>query len=53
VGTYETQPLAIVNYGGASASEVHEFSEMIRRSVKEKTGIVLQYEVSFIRKNDT
>lgn len=48
MGTYESQPLALVNYGGATSSEVKMFSEKIKQQVKERTGITLHEEVNFI-----
>ena len=45
VGTWPTQPLVIVNYGGATGSEILEFSEMIRDTVNRKFGIYLEREV--------
>ncbi len=52
VGTYPKQPLAIVNYGGASASEISQFAQTIQKSVSEKTGINLEWEVAKIGKFD-
>lgn len=48
VGLYNTQPLALVQYGGATAYDITSFSEMVARSVKEKTGIVIEREVTFV-----
>ncbi len=48
VGTYEKQPLAIVNYGGATAREIKTFADELVQAVKEKTGIVPEYEVSLV-----
>lgn len=48
VGLWERQPLVIVNYGVASSQEIKNFSEWVRAIVKEKTGIMPEYEVSFI-----
>lgn len=48
VGTYETQPLVIVNRGNATARDVQDFSREIISAVKEKTGIILEPEVEFI-----
>lgn len=45
VGTYPNQPLAIVSYGNASAKEVANFAQMVKDTVKEKTGIELEWEV--------
>ena len=45
VGVYETQPLAVVNYGGATAKDVTKFIEMLKKEVKDKTGIELEMEV--------
>lgn len=48
VGTWPTQPLVIVNYGGASGREIFEFSELIRDDVDRKFGISLDYEVQVV-----
>lgn len=48
VGTHDKQPLAIVNYGGATAREVKDFADEIANAVKEKTGITPEYEVSLV-----
>lgn len=46
VGLYETQPLALVNYGGATASEIELFAKKVAALVQEKTGLVLEWEVN-------
>jgi UDP-N-acetylmuramate dehydrogenase len=48
VGTYKNQALVIVNHGGATTKEVIAFAESLRNQVKEKTGIVLEFEVQII-----
>ncbi len=48
VGTHEKQPLAIVNYGGATAREIKDFADELVDVVKEKTGIAPEYEVSLV-----
>ncbi|MBI3020107.1 MAG: hypothetical protein HYY60_02175 [Parcubacteria group bacterium] len=48
VGTHEKQPLAIVNYGGATAREIKDFADELAEAVKEKTGIMPEYEVSLV-----
>ena len=48
VGTWPTQPLVIVNYGGASGQEIYEFSERIVEDVDQKFGISLEREVQLI-----
>ena len=47
IGTYENQPLVIVNYG-ASGKEVLDFATMIRESVDEMFNIFLEFEVNII-----
>lgn len=47
-GTYPTQPLVIVNYGGASGEEIHSFASKIKNSVQEKFGISLEMEVNLV-----
>ncbi len=48
VGTYKNQALVIINRGGATTKEIIAFAEGLRKSVKEKTGIVLEFEVQVI-----
>jgi UDP-N-acetylmuramate dehydrogenase len=48
IGTYETQPLVIVNYGGATGNEILEFATNIRDSVVQRFGIELEFEVNII-----
>ncbi len=48
IGTWPNQPLVIVNYGEADASEVIIFSQKIITSVKDTTGIVLEQEVKCV-----
>jgi UDP-N-acetylmuramate dehydrogenase len=48
VGLYETQPLALVNFGGASSTEIKNFAEKISNIVKEKIQIEIEWEVNKI-----
>lgn len=48
VGVYDNQALAVVNYGGASSTQVRKVVEEILSSVKEKTGITLELEVQIV-----
>jgi UDP-N-acetylmuramate dehydrogenase len=48
VGTWPTQPLVIVNYGGATGEEILEFSEQIREDVELKFGVNLEREVNVV-----
>ncbi len=48
VGLFETQPLALVNFGKATASDVLNFANKIFEIVKEKTGIEIEWEVNKI-----
>ncbi|MFH0757483.1 MAG: UDP-N-acetylmuramate dehydrogenase [Bacteroidota bacterium] len=48
VGTWPTQPLVIVNYGGATGQEILDFSEQIRDDVNRKFGICLDREVNVV-----
>lgn len=45
VGLYEKQPLAIVNFGSASFSDVKNFAEKISKKVFDMTGIIFEWEV--------
>lgn len=47
-GTYPSQPLVIVNYGGASGQEIFLFARRIMDSVKEKFGLELEMEVNLV-----
>ena len=49
VGAWVNQPLFLVNFGGGSASEIVALSERIIEDIKEKTGIVLEREVQFLK----
>ncbi|MCR4334872.1 MAG: UDP-N-acetylmuramate dehydrogenase [Patescibacteria group bacterium] len=48
IGTYEKQPLVLVNWGHATAKEVKEYAEKIANCVKEKIGIDIELEVQFL-----
>lgn len=48
VGCYEKQPLVIVNYGGATGSDIFSFSEGIIKKVKNTFGIELHREVNVV-----
>lgn len=48
VGTWPTQPLVIVNYGGATGREIYDFSERIKEEVDSKFGISLEREVQVV-----
>jgi UDP-N-acetylmuramate dehydrogenase len=48
VGCYKDHALVIVNYGGASGKEIFNFSQLIIKSVYEKFGITLNYEVNIL-----
>ena len=48
IGVHERQALVLVNYGGASGSELKQLSEDIQASVQEKFRIPLEAEVNFI-----
>lgn len=51
LGTHATQPLAIVNYGGATRDDIFHFAKHIAQVVKEKTNITIEPEVLFIKNN--
>ena len=48
VGCYKDHSLVIVNYGGATGEEVLRFTELIRQSVNDEFGIMLDYEVNIL-----
>lgn len=48
VGTWPTQALVIVNYGGATGQEIFDFSEKILEDVDHRFGISLEREVTVI-----
>ncbi len=48
VGSWPTQPLVIVNYGGATGQEILDFSEQIRYDIDKKFGVYLEREVNVI-----
>lgn len=45
VGLYEAQALVLVNYGGATTTEIHEFVREVAAIVKEKTNLTIEPEV--------
>lgn len=48
VGISPKQPLAIINAGGASASEIRRFAGKIKSAVKDRFGVDLEEEVVYI-----
>lgn len=48
VGCYAKQALVIVNYGGASGSEIFDFAMKVRQSVKDNFGVEIEPEVNVI-----
>ncbi|MCK5138004.1 MAG: UDP-N-acetylmuramate dehydrogenase [Bacteroidales bacterium] len=48
VGTWPSQPLVIVNYGGATGQEIFDFSEQIRNDVDRKFSVYLEREVNVV-----
>jgi UDP-N-acetylmuramate dehydrogenase len=49
IGTWEKQALVVVNNGKGSTKEILEFTQMMKKTVKEKTGINLEGEVQMIK----
>lgn len=47
-GCYEKQALVIVNYGGASGTEIWSFAQTLMASVEQKFGITLEPEVNVV-----
>jgi UDP-N-acetylmuramate dehydrogenase len=50
VGLNENQPLVVVNFGGASASEIKKFTDAVAQKVFEKTKIEIIPEIIFVGK---
>ncbi len=48
VGCFEKQPLVIVNFGGASSKEIKNFSELIKKRIKDETNIDVDNEVNVL-----
>ncbi len=48
VGLYQNQALVIVNYGGATFTEIDDFAHEIAQTVKERTGLVIEREVESV-----
>ncbi len=48
VGTWPSQPLVIINYGGATGQEIYDFSQKILEDVERIFGIMLEREVNVI-----
>ena len=48
VGTWPSQPLVVVNYGGATGQEIFKFSERIREDVEKQFDILLEREVNVV-----
>lgn len=48
VGIFKNQSIVLVNFGGATSLDIKKMSEKIRKSVKQKTGIDIEMEVSEI-----
>ncbi len=47
-GVYELSALVLVNYGDTMSADIFNLAEKIRKDIKEKTNINLEYEVNFI-----
>lgn len=51
VGCYRKQALVIVNHGGASGKDIHDFSQRVADDVEQDFGIELEREVRLIGEN--
>jgi UDP-N-acetylmuramate dehydrogenase len=49
-GLYETQPLAVVNFGGATAHDIVEVAQFVAKKVEDMTGITIAWEVEQVGK---
>jgi len=48
IGTFKNQPLVLVTYNNVTADEVISFAKAIKEDVKNKTGINISNEVTFV-----
>lgn len=48
VGVHAKQALVLVNYGGATGSELFEFAQTIQNDIRQRFGILLEMEVNII-----
>lgn len=48
VGVHERQALVLVNYSSGNTREIYDLAENIRRDIREKTGILFEYEVNLV-----
>lgn len=48
VGMHDKQALVLVNYGGATGTEIKSFADMVIASVRDKFGLTLVPEVNFV-----
>ena len=50
VGLYKKQPLAIVNFGNATASEINNFAKEVEKKIFDATKIIVEREVQCVGK---
>lgn len=50
IGMHDKQALVLVHYGGRTAADIKSFADEIRNDIKKRTGLEVEFEVSFVGK---